>query len=501
MQMFEKIKMARPQTASIRSARRFTAGLSFFLLVLAGCTVGPDYRRPEAPLVGSFTRRPTEAMRTAASSDIARQWWKAYESPHINLLVEQALRRNPNIEAGAANLRAAQEMVNAQRGLFYPSVQAGYNAARQNSGNVLASPLSSNTTLFNLHTAQVNIGFVPDVFGGNRRQVESLQASASGQQYQLDALKITIASNVVAAAIQEHQLTEQIVITEKAIRIAAEQLRQLKGLQTSGYSSGLDVAQQQVAYVQTVALLPPLHKQIEQTRNLLAVLCGELPERQLAGAALDDIQVPAMLPTILPSSLIERRPDVQAAQEQLHASHALIGVAVANLLPQVSLSANLAYSNNLLAGLLSNANQSWGLLGGLTQPLFAGGALSARKREAEASAEAAFSQYQNVVLAAFQNVADTLYAIEADDRSLAAARDLELANRHLLEHSQRQLAQGYVSRLVFLAAQQSLLQSELNRVVSKATYLSDTAALYQALGGGRDRAEAADSRGLVSPVR
>lgn len=499
--MFNEIKMTPLGFVAIRTRRRFAGVLGLFLLSLAGCTVGPDYLRPEAPLVGSFTRQSAEAKRTSESDDIARDWWRAYESPHINALVEQALRRNPNIEAGAANLRAAQAMVDAQRGLFYPTVQAGYNAARQNSGGVLASPLSSNSPLFNLHTAQLNVGFVPDVFGGNKRQVESLQAAAAGQQYQLEALQITLASNVVAAAIQERQLSEQIDITENAIRISALQLGLIKGLQASGYSSSLDVAQQQVAYVQTVALLPPLQKQVEQTRNLLAVLCGKLPEQQLPGASPDDIHVPASLPTVLPSSLVERRPDVQAAQEQLHASHAQIGVAVANMLPQISLSANLTYSNNILAGLLSKANQSWGLLGGLTQPLFAGGSLSARKREAEASAEAAFSQYQNVVLTAFQNVADTLYALEADNRSLATARDAVSVNQYLVEYSQRQLAHGYVSRLVFLAAQQSLLQAQLTHVLSKAAYLSDTAALFQALGGGWDRSHAGTSLRLVIPVR
>ena len=191
-----------------------------------------------------------------------------------------------------------------------------------------------------------------------------------------------------------------------------------------------------------------------------------------------------MSPATLPSSLVERRPDVQAAQEQLHASHAQIGVATANMLPQISLSANLAYSNNVLGGLLSSANKSWGLLGGLTQPLFAGGALSARKRGAEASAEAARAQYQNVVLVAFQNVADTLYALEADGRSLGATRDVEAANQQLLGHTQRQLDLGYSSRLVFLAAQQSLLQAQLARVASNAAYLSDTVSLYQSLGGG-----------------
>lgn len=456
----------------------------FATLQLVGCTVGPDHHRPEAPLVTSFTRQPANPIEIKASQDIPKDWWTAYGSARINALVAQALLHNPNVDAGIANLKVAQELVNAQRGLFYPTLQAGYSAARQNSGSVLSSPLSSNSTLFNLHTAQLNVGFVPDVFGGNRRAVESLQANSSSQQYQLEAFKITLASNVVAAAIQESLLAEQIDIAQSAIRLSAEQLQQLQGLSAAGYSSGLDLAQQQVVYAQTAALLPPLQKQIEQTRNLLAVLCGLLPSQELPGGALDEIHVPAQLPTIIPSSLVERRPDVQAAQEQLHASNAQIGVTVANMLPQISLSASLLYSGNVLAGLLSDGNKSWGLLGGLTQPLFAGGALSARKRAAEAAADASRAQYQNVVLTAFQNVADTLYALETDGRSLATTRDVEEANRQLAAHTQRQLEMGYSSRLVFLSAQQSLLQARLARVASSATYLGDTVSLYQALGGG-----------------
>ena len=466
------------------------------MLQLAGCTVGPDYHRPPALAVTALTREPLDVMRTAVPGEIAAQWWTAYGSPRINLLVDQALSRNPNVEAGLANLRAAQEMVNAQRGLFYPSVQVGFSGTRQNPGTVIAPPLNAGSSIFNLRTSQLNVGFVPDVFGGNRRQVESLQASATSQQYQFDALKITLASNVVAAAIQESLLSEQIGMAQNAIRIAGEQLQQLKGLHAAGYSSGLDVAQQQVAYAQTLALLPPLQKQIEQTRNLLAVLCGALPAQPLPGRAADAIHAPAALPKLVPSSFVERRPDVQAAQEQLHASNAQIGVATANMLPQISLSANLAYNSNAMTSLLANGSKSWGLLGGLTQPLFAGGALLARKRGAEATAEAAGAQYRSVVLTAFQNVADTLYALESDARSLDATRDVESANQQLLVHTQRQFDQGYSSRLVLLAAQQSLLQAQLVRVANSAVYLGDTVALYQALGGGWRSSEAS----VVSPA-
>ena len=488
--MFKAIKMTIQSSAlastarSLRSSWCLALAFGVTALQLAGCTVGPDYRRPEPLAVTSLTRQPVDVLQTAAPDEISEQWWTAYGSTRINLLVAQALSRNPSVEAGLANLKAAQEMVNAQRGLFYPSVQAGFSATRQNPGVVIAPPLNAGSSIFNLRTAQLNVGFVPDVFGGNRRQVESLQAAATSQKYQLDALKITLASNVVVAAIQESLLSEQIGIAQNAVRVAGEQLQQLKGLNAAGYSSGLDLAQQQVAYAQALALLPPLQKQIEQTRNLLAVLCGTLPAQQLPGNALDAVRLPAALPTIVPSSLVERRPDVQAAQEQLHASNAQIGVAVANMLPQISLSANLAYNSNAMTSLLSNGSKSWGLLGGLTQPLFAGGALLARKRGAEATAEAAGAQYRSVVLTAFQNVADTLYALESDGRSLDATRDVESANQQLLGHTQRQFDQGYSSRLVLLAAQQSFLQSQLARVASNAAYLSDTVALYQALGGG-----------------
>ena len=494
MSMSDSKKMTFQSTVkSIRatlSARRFVGMMGLAVLQLVGCTVGPDYKIPLAPVVASLTREPLDALRSERTKGISAQWWKAYGSVRINVLVEQALRHNPSLEAGMANLQVAQEIVNAQRSLFFPSVQAGYNAARQNSGSVLAPPLNAGSTLFNLHTAQLNVGFVPDLFGGNRRQVESLQASASSQQYQLDAFKITLISNVVAAAISERFLSQQIDLTQEAIRLAGEQRQQLKGLSAAGYSSGMDVAQQQVAYVQTLALLPPLQKQIEQTRNLLAVLCGQLPAQQLPGGVLDEIHAPAALPTVLPSSLVEHRPDVQAAQEQLHASNAQIGVATANMLPQLSLSASLVYNNNSLAGLLSNTSKSWGLLGGLTQPLFDGGALSARKRGAIAGAEAARAQYQSVVLVAFQNVADTLYALESDGRTFDATREVERATQQLLGHTQRQFEQGYSSRLVLLAAQQSLLQSQLNRVASHAAYLGDTVALYQSLGGGWHSPEA-----------
>jgi NodT family efflux transporter outer membrane factor (OMF) lipoprotein len=465
-------------------------------LGLSACgSIGPDFKRPDAPAVAALTRNAPQAMLDKASpiTEMHDKWWRAYGSPRIDALVDLALAHNPSLDVGLANLKAAQENVTAQRGFFYPTVSLGYSGSRQSLGRTLSSPLTSGASLYNLHTAGLNVGFVPDVFGTNRRQVESLQATANSQKYQLDALRITLASNVVAAAIQEQFLLEQMNIVQEAITAAAEQLKQVNILLAAGYSSGLDSAQQETTYAQTLALLPPLKKQLEQTRNLLAVLCGQLPSTPLLEADTDKASQPetpelmthlAALPQVLPSEFVARRPDIAAAEEQLHASFAQIGVATGNMLPQLSLSANLGYANGGLSGLLTPGNQAWGLLAGITQPLFAGGTLTARKRAVEAAAQGAAAQYQSTVLTAFQNVADTLYAVDADRQSLDAAQAAQAATQRQWQMTKNQFEQGYASRFVLLSAQQTYLQAKVARSMAQALYLGDTVSLFQSLGGG-----------------
>lgn len=462
------------------------AALSAALVWLGGCAVGPDFDRPKTPEVKSFTRPDSGIVGSApaASQEIPEKWWAAYHSERINVLVARALEHNPSIDAGIANLKQAQEYVTAQRGLYFPQVQAGYGVSRQNSGQVLASPLSTGDTVYTLHTAQVNVSFVPDVFGGNRRQVESLQASADSQKYQLEALRVTIASNVVNAVIQEQLLMEQVSVVQEAIQAAQDQVQHTQALLSNGYSSRIDLAQQEAAYAQVVAMLPPLKKQLDLTRDLLAVLCGDLPESQPLTEASQIIDTPGELPHILPSQLVAHRPDVRAAEEMLHSTHALIGVAVANMLPQFSLTAGVAFTGPSADGLFSDANQTWGLLGGITAPLFSAGTLSARKRAAEQAALAAQAQYKSVVLAAFQNVADVLYALDADSKFMQAAQDSETANQRVLTLTEQQFTAGYVSRPQLLAARQAWLTAKMSRVAARAAYLGDTAALFQALGGG-----------------
>ena len=475
--------MKSPQAPGRPSA--LSLAVAALALLLSGCAVGPDYHPSAAPEVKAFTRGgASEPANPSAVRKLDAQWWKAYGSDRVNALVDRALAHNPGLEAGSANLRQAQELVTAQRGLFFPQLGLGYNASRQNSGQVLSSPLNSGQSLFTLHTAQLSVGYVPDVFGANQRQVESLQAGADNQRLQNEALKVTLASNVTSAVIQEQLLLEQIAVLQEALAVGREQLRQTGLQKAAGYSSAMDLAQQEAAYAQTAALLPPLNKQLELTRDLLAVLCGEFPAADLGADQGPKLHPPAALPEALPSQLVSQRPDVQAAEALVHAANAEVGVAVANTLPQFSLTASLGYSGNALGGLLSSANKAWSLLGGVSQPLFAGGSLSARQRAAEAAAEAARAQYKSVLLTAFQNVADALYSLQADGHALDTARDAEAANLKLLQMTEQQFKQGYTAQPTLLSVRQTYLQAKLARVAAESTYLGDTVSLYQALGGG-----------------
>ncbi len=461
--------------------------LALLTLVLAGCAAGPDFVAPTPPSANRFTREAMPQIETqpsAINTSINRDWWTAYGSPELNQMVERALANNPTIEVALANLKIAQESVTAQRGFFYPTIQAGFNASQQNVGQSLSSPLASGAAIYSFQSAQLSIGFVPDLFGGNRRQVEGLLANQEIQTYQLDALRITLASNVVAAALQDASLKEQVRLVEQAIALSMEQLQHIRGMYAGGYLSAFDVTQQENALAQVQQALPALQKQEQQTRNLLAVLLGQTTDQALPSLSLDKVQLPKQLPAAIPSQTIEQRPDVRAAQAMVHASSAQVGVAQANRLPQFQISALLGGGATNLAQMFSSDNTFWVLGASIAQPIFSGGTLLARKRAAEAALDASKAQYRSTVLTAFQNVADTLYALAFDAKALEIAKASQAANRRTLELTESQLAQGYTARPAVLISLQADIQSQVNYQTAYATYLGDTVALYQALGGG-----------------
>ncbi len=467
-------------------------------LLLAGCAVGPDFSRPAAPSVSGYTTQPVsaptasapvaggEAQRFVSTADIPAQWWTLFRSPALNSLIEQSLKNNPSLQQAEAALRVAQETAYAQAGAYYPSVSANFSPTRQKEAlGSVSSSAASGASLFNLHTAQLNVSYTLDVFGGNRRAVESLQAQADSQRFQLEAAYLTLTSNVVAAAVQEASLRAQIAATEAMVKIEQEQLDLFKRQLQLGAVAEANVIAQVATLAQTKAMLPPLQKQLAQQRDLLAALAGRFPS-DAPGEKFDlsSLQLPQELPLTLPSKLVEQRPDVRAAEEQLHSASAQIGVAKANMLPQFTLSAAGGSMATQVSQLFKSGNGFWSLAGGITQPLFEGGALLHKKRAAEAAYDEAAAQYRGTVIAAFQNVADTLQALQFDADALQAAAEAERSAADSLVISRRQVELGDIGYVSLLAAEQTYQQAALSLVQAQANRYADTAALFQALGGG-----------------
>ncbi|WP_231879265.1 efflux transporter outer membrane subunit [Collimonas arenae] len=479
------------------------APLLAYSLVLAGCAVGPDFKQPDAPSVQGYSKEPMPSKTASANTtggdeqqfvsnmDIPAQWWTLFQSTPLNSLIEQALKANPDLQSAQAALRAAEEQVSVQQGAFFPAVNASLTPTRQKT----ATTPGQESSLYNLHTAQVSVSYTLDVFGANRRAVENLQAQAGQQRFLLEAAYLTLTSNVVAAAVQEASLRAQIGATLEVISTQQKLLALLKRQYALGDVSQADVAAQEAALAQTQATLPPLQNSLSQQRNKLTALAGRFPSEELDQKfLLSQISLPQQLPVSLPSNLVRQRPDVRAAEEQLHAASAEVGVATANMLPQITLSANIGSSATQIGNLFTSGTGFWALAGGLTQPLFAGGALLHKKRASEALFEQAQAQYRSTVIVAFQNVADSLRALQYDAETLKAQLLAERAAAHSLEIARKSVALGASTPQTLLTAQQTYQQTVISLAQAQAARFADTAALFQALGGGWwNRTDAAES--------
>lgn len=465
--------------------------------VLAGCAVGPDYRRPDAPPSTRYAPDATpdttasapvhggEAQRWVASMDIPGQWWTLFHSQPLNALIEDALQHNADVDAAHEALKAAWENVYAQRGAYFPQVDGSYNPTRQDIAKDLASPAQSGASLYSLTTAQVSVAYAPDLWGGTRRQVESAIAAANAQRFQLEATYLTLTSNLVNTAITEASLRAQIQATRDIVDAQSQILSTLRRQRALGDAADATVAAQVAALEQSRATLPPLEKQLAQQRDLLAALSGRTPDTGIdARFSLDELQLPTELPISLPAQLVEQRPDVRAAEEQLHAASAEVGVAIAARLPDVQINASFGRAATKSGELFGAGNGFWNLGATITQPLFDGGTLKHKQRAAEAGYRQAAAQYRGTVITAMQNVADVLHAIEADADALRAAQRAERAASQSLEIARRQLALGDISQSQLLTAQLAWQQARIALVQAQAGRYSDTVALFQALGGG-----------------
>lgn len=464
--------------------------------VLAGCASGPDFKSPAAPDVAGYTASaiPAQtvaapinlggAQRFVAGAPVATEWWRRFGSAKLDALIEAALRASPTLEAAEATLRQARRNYEAKAGTTqYPQANANLGAQRQGVNNAAAG-LPGGERTYNLFNLGVAVSYDLDLAGGNRRALEALAAQTEHQRHQFDAARLALIGNLVTTAIVQAQLAGQIEASMAILAVQEEQLALTRKRLELGAASERDVLALQTQVEQTRAGLPPLRLKREQNRHLLATLAGQPPgTAALPKFTLADFILPGELPLSLPSELTRQRPDIQAAEALLAAASAQRGVAVSRLYPRIALSANLGAQALTAASLFDGGSLVWGLAGGLAQPLFNPG-LRAEAGAAEAGFDAAAAHYRQAVLQALREVADVLRALDHDAQALASHAAADGAARESLRLAQQQYALGAASYLDLLIAQQQAQQTRIDLVAAQASRLADTAALYQAMGGG-----------------
>jgi NodT family efflux transporter outer membrane factor (OMF) lipoprotein len=453
---------------------------------IAACSHEP-LRPPEVLVVTQYTSTPVAEPRLASGKDIPAQWWTLFRSPALDGLVRRALDNSPTLARAQAKLRQAQEDLSARSGATqYPKVDAKLSPNRVDvNPQSLGIPALPVPMPLDLYLASISVSYTFDFAGGTRRELEGLRAEVGHQQYELEAARLMLAGNVVTTAIREASLREQIAQSEEILSLQARQLAIAERMEALGGVAHVDVVAQQRDLAQARTALPDLRRELEKMRHRLAVYAGlppgaaGLPEFRLA-----ELQLPAQLPLSLPSQLARQRPDIRAAEALLARAGAQVGVATANLYPQITLSAQLGSLSTSARDLFGGATGFYTLGASLMQPLFRGGELQARRRSAVAAYEQAGAAYQEVVLQGFQNVADALRALEADaarfsDRTAATERA-----RQYRDIAAERLKAGSISQAAMLEATRLYHRALLEQIQTVADRYADSAALLQALGGG-----------------
>lgn len=481
---------------AIRHRTRTLIGLLISAFLHTSCMVGPNFHSPAPPKVERYTETPLPAktVKTAGAGgqeqafitnkDIPLLWWELYRSPEINQLISTGLANSPTLAAASAALRQAQENLKEQIGnSMWPAIDVSDSLQRQRYSGVQIGQPSESVT-FSLYYTSFNLSYTVDVFGGARRQIEALRAQVDYQQFEVIAAYLTLTSNIVTTSVAIASYQAQIEATLDLIQAEQGVLNLLNKQYRLGGVSQENVLTQQTLLEQAKATLPPLQKSLSQAKHTLSALVGVFPDGPLPVIRLDHLRLPLELPVSLPSNLVRQRPDVRASEALLHAACAQVGVATANLFPQLTINANEGWLNTSWSNLFVARNNTWSAMGTVLQPLLHGGALLAQRRAAIATYQQTAAQYQQVVLQAFQNVADVLRGLEIDARTLQAQIRAEDAARASLNLTLKQYRLGAVSYINLLNAQQQYQQTRISRIQAQATRYSDTAALFQALGGG-----------------
>jgi NodT family efflux transporter outer membrane factor (OMF) lipoprotein len=476
--------------------RSFTLiGLMTFLLT--GCMVGPDFETPPPPQTQGYTEtelpektRATEgpgghAQEFVCGRDIPAAWWELFHSEPLNELIQKALKNNPTLQGAQAALAQAEANLDFSISELLPTVTAKATPERQRFNPIVFDERLTPKT-FNLYNVSVNVAYTLDVFGGIRRQIEASQAQMEAQQFEVEATYLTLTANVVTAAITEASLRAQIKATEDLIAAQSKVLEITKKKFNLGGSSRLDIVAQEAQLAQTQASLPLLNLDLAKVRNSLSVLIGEFPsESCLPTFHLEDLTLPPELPVSIPAYLVQQRPDIRAAEALLHSASAQIGVATANLFPQVNITGtNYGWIARKMENLFTQRSVYWELLANIAQPIFDGGALVSQRDASLAAFEKASAQYKQTVLQGFQNVADSLKALELDAEFLHVQTNAEKAASQTLTLTNTQYTLGALEYVTLLVADREYHTARIERIKALASRYKDTVALFQSLGGG-----------------
>ena len=486
-----------PRVMSFLPFRRAVV-MTAVMTALSACAVGPDFHRPEAPEVERYTPSPLpdatdaaplpqgEAQRLVAGGEIPAQWWTLFGSQKLEQLIREALARSPNLAAAQAALHQAEQIRRAEAGSLLPDLDGALSVERRKFTGASFGQPGGPGGLFTLYNASVSVSYGLDPFGLARRRIESFQAQLDYQRFLLEGARLTLASNLVTTVIQECSLRERIKATRAIIATEEEQLHLVNIRMELGAAVRAELLAQQAQLAQTRTTLPALEKELALTRHRLAVLAGLLPFQAatLPEFDLEGLELPLELPVSLPSELVRRRPDIRASEELLHQASAQVGVATANLFPRLTITGDFGSQSPAPEELFSAGTGIWSIGAGVVQPLFRGGELRARREAALAGYSQAEALYRETVLIASQNVADVLRSLELDARALKAQAEAEAAARSSLELALTKYRAGAVNHLVLLDAQRQHQQARISLAQAKAARFADSAALFQALGGG-----------------
>jgi NodT family efflux transporter outer membrane factor (OMF) lipoprotein len=467
--------------------KRFLALIA--ALSVSACSVGPRatppaIALPPAPVAQSFApvRGPDQGARVAP---VPAQWWRSFGSAELDTLVTEAEAHATDIAVADATLRQTFEQSRATAGSALPQVDASYQVQRTRVSNALAPAVTdASQYLYTLHTAQVTVAYGPDLFGGTRSRIRSARAAAEVARHRLDAARATVIANLVQAVIQRAALADQVAAGETSVAVNRDILDQLLKRQQLGAVGAADVATQQAALATAEAALPALVRAEAHQRVVIGTLIGRTAGSPLpALPTLADLTLPRDLPLLLPSDLVARRPDVAAARAQLEGAAADVGTAIAARLPNIQLSANAGGEAQHFFDMFASGNPFWSLVGGVTQPIFHAGALRHQQRAAEAALDGAKAAYRATVLQAFGDVSDALTGLRTDADAYDAAMRAGDSSARALSFIRRQLALGDVGTLALLNATGTDAQARSQVIQARAARLSDTVALFQALGG------------------